>query len=561
MTDDILEKKKALVALLMQKGIMTQPDTLTSLASGQDLDRLFALAQQGAVSSKDLIDPASVRSVLEAEPSHRDSASDASRLSSPDATSDASPDTAPDMTPDTAPDNTPNPAAPGIPSEGYSSVTLPEKLSIPIPNPELGAPQPHEAFPLNIITSYREDSKKREVKDFVAYFNARYQAISSMLVLRHELSNPTSIARLQGKPEKERVAFIGVVMEVKETKNKNILITIDDPSGKTTVLVSNNNRELLTEAKTLVPDEVIGFSGVIGRGLIYADNIIWPDIPLTKELKKSPDEVYAIFLSDVHVGSKEFIEDKFDRFIEWINGRIGNPEQREMVSKIGYAFIIGDLVDGIGVYPNQQAGQNIPDIYAQYKRCAELFARLPKHINIIVSPGNHDALRLAEPQPAIPEDIAPDLWALPNVKMVSNPAWVNINQKDGFPGFDVLIYHGYSFDHYIAHVEDLRLNHGYDRPDLIMKFLLKRRHLGPTHTSRPYIPSAKDSLVIDRVPDFFISGHIHKTSISDYRNITMVCSSCWQSKTDFQEKVGHHPEPARVPLVNLQTREVKILKF
>jgi len=41
----------------------------------------------------------------------------------------------------------------------------------------------------------------------------------------------------------------------------------------------------------------------------------------------------------------------------------------------------------------------------------------------------------------------------------------------------------------------------------------------------------------------------------------MISGSCWQAKTSFQEKLGHEPEPARVPLVNLKTREIKILKF
>jgi len=91
---------------------------------------------------------------------------------------------------------------------------------------------------------------------------------------------------------------------------------------------------------------------------------------------------------------------------------------------------------------------------------------------------------------------------------------------------------------------------------------LQRRHLAPTHKSTLYIPDVKrDPLVISSVPDFFLTGHIHKSSVSNYRNVTMICSSCWQSKTTFQEKVGHHPEPCRVPIINLQTREVKILKF
>src|SRR5574342_1336167 len=78
--------------------------------------------------------------------------------------------------------------------------------------------------------------------------------------------------------------------------------------------------------------------------------------------------------------------------------------------------------------------------------------------------------------------------------------------------------------------------------DLIMKFLLKRRHLAPTHTSTLYVPDTKkDPLVIEKVPDFFLSGHIHKSVTANYRNTTLICGSCWQGKTLFQEKVCHNP--------------------
>jgi DNA polymerase II small subunit len=171
-------------------------------------------------------------------------------------------------------------------------------------------------------------------------------------------------------------------------------------------------------------------------------------------------------------------------------------------------------------------------------------------------------MRIAEPQPPLYKEFAEPLYRLPNTIMVSNPSLVNIDSSENFPGFDILLYHGYSFDFFVSEVDSIRNNGGYDRADLIMKFLLKRRHLAPTHTSTLYIPDTiRDPLVIDKVPDFFVSGHIHKSITANYRNTTMVCGSCWQSKTSFQEKVGHHPEPSRVPIANLKTREMKILKF
>ena len=95
-----------------------------------------------------------------------------------------------------------------------------------------------------------------------------------------------------------------------------------------------------------------------------------------------------------------------------------------------------------------------------------------------------------------------------------------------------------------------------------MKFLLQRRHLAPAHTSTLYIPDPeKDPLVLEKVPDFFIAGHIHKSNFATYRGVSMISGSCFQGKTPFQEKMGHEPDPGRVPIINLQTRAVKIMRF
>ncbi|MBC8444288.1 metallophosphoesterase [Candidatus Woesearchaeota archaeon] len=190
-----------------------------------------------------------------------------------------------------------------------------------------------------------------------------------------------------------------------------------------------------------------------------------------------------------------------------------------------------------------------------------LFKKIPHNIEIIACPGNHDASHIAEPQPPFYKEFASALYEIPNLTIVSNPSMINIHASEDFEGFNVLMYHGYSFDYYVANVSAVRNQGGYDRADLIMKHLLQRRHLAPTYTSTPYIPKKEDPLIIEKLPDFFATGHIHKCSISSYKNITLICGSCWQSKTSFQEKVGHHPEPARVPIVNLKTRAIKILRF
>lgn len=415
---------------------------------------------------------------------------------------------------------------------------------------------------VSLLTNFESKEVDKKVGDFVSYFNARYKAIEKLLRNRQELQNMTAIKRLAQKEQREAISIIGIVKDIEETKNENLIITLEDQTAETKVLVSKAKKELFDGAKSVVLDEIIGITGVTGKGIIFAEKIIWPDVPAYNELKKSPVEEYALFLSDVHVGSKQFLLKSFEKFLKWINGEIGDEKQRDLVKKVKYIFIVGDVVDGVGIYPGQENDLEILDIFDQYKEFARLIAKVPRHIKIIISPGNHDAMRLAEPQLPIYEDIGKPLYELPNVVMVSNPSMITIAKTENFPGINVLMYHGYSFDHYIANVDEIRNNGGYDRADLVMKFLLKRRHLAPTHASCVYIPFAEnDPMVISKIPDIFATGHLHKTSVSSYRNITLLCGSCWQGKTAFQEKMGHNPEPGRVPAVNLQTREIKILRF
>jgi len=416
-------------------------------------------------------------------------------------------------------------------------------------------------YNVKIIKSYNKASIKRDVQHFVKYFKARYENLRKILQTRVELHDAISIKRLSGNDGRERIALIGLVVEKSSTKNGNIILKIEDPTGTLKTIITKNKKDSFDIAVDLTLDEVIGIVGNYNGQVMFINEIILPDLP-NRPYKKSPDNVSAAFISDLHIGSNMFLPEDFMKFIKWINCETGTDEQKNIAKSIKYLFIAGDLVDGIGIYPGQEEELLIFDIIEQYNKCAEYLSMIRKDIKIVLCAGNHDAGRIAEPQLPLDKKYAKALYELPNVNIVSNPSVINIHSSDKFPGFDVLMYHGFSFDYYIANISSLRNNGGYDRGDLLMKMLLQKRHLAPTHTSTLYIPDEhEDPLVIDCNPDFFITGHIHKLAISNYKTTTMICCSCWQDKTSFQEKVGHNPEPGRVPIVNLKTREIKIMKF
>lgn len=418
-----------------------------------------------------------------------------------------------------------------------------------------------EDYSVRIINSFEEKTKKRKVEDFVSYFKSRYSVIKDILQQKQELQDAMSISK--AKISREKTAVIGLVGDVSFSKFGNCKMLLEDPSGEISVNVQKTS-EAFQKTKSVVLDEVVGVTGSIGQGgILFAHDIIFPDVPL-RELKKATDEIYAVFTADMHIGSNLFFEREFESFISWLNCESGEPAQRLLASKVKYLFIVGDLVDGIGVYPEQEKELAIKEINEQYTICSGYIKKIRKDINIIICGGNHDALRICEPQPPLNPIRLKELYEQGNISFVSNPSLVNIHSSENFSGFDVLIYHGYSLDYYAEGVDSIRYS-GLsisDRTDLVKQLLLQKRHLAPAHTSTLYIPSPlRDPLIIEKVPDIFVTAHIHKASVGSYRNITLLSCSCWQGKTLFQEKVGHEPEPNRIILLNLKTRHIKILKF
>ena len=108
----------------------------------------------------------------------------------------------------------------------------------------------------------------------------------------------------------------------------------------------------------------------------------------------------------------------------------------------------------------------------------------------------------------------------------------------------------------------LREKGGAKTPEEVVKFLLEKRHVAPSHGATLYIPdSQNDTLVIRKMPDFFICGHTHKLSLANYKGCTIVSCGCWVEMSDYQEKMGMYPDVGKTVIVNTKTRKPHILNF
>lgn len=390
-------------------------------------------------------------------------------------------------------------------------------------------------------------------QDFVTYFQDRYRQIAKMLRARRDMRNATPVERV--KAGQQEVQVIGMVVELATTKNGHKRIQLEDETGAITALVRADEKQLMAMADTLVQDEVIGVIGqASSKGdLLFLNGIVRPDIPLPDGQPKQTSDVplMAAFLSDIHVGSKTFLNENWKSMLRWMNGESGSKREREAAGRVKYLVIPGDLVDGVGIYPGQQEELTIPDIYDQYGAFGDWMASVPDHVDIVIQPGNHDASRPAEPQPAFAQEVR-TRFEHHDARFLANPATFKMH------GVTTLGYHGSSLIDFATSVANLE----YEKPLDTMEQMLKSRHLAPLYGERtPVAPEHHDYLVISQVPDLFVTGHVHVPGIRGYRGVQMVNSGTWQSQTSYQKMLNFTPEPAKMPLIDLQTLRGTLVDF
>ena len=384
-----------------------------------------------------------------------------------------------------------------------------------------------------------------EIGDLITYFQSRYEKLSKILKQRPDLKMTTKIADIEDG--QTTLNLILMVKEIRTTKNGHKFIEFEDDTGSISILFSNKNEELFADAEKLVRDEVVGVIANKDGDFVVANQLIYPDVTRIEEKEM---DFGIVFLSDVHIGSLTFLEDAFKKFIDWINCEYGNEEQRKVAEDIKYLIVAGDIVDGIGVYPNQDKELSIKDIREQYEEAARFLGNIRSDIKIIITPGNHDASRLAEPQPAVPEEYAKSLYKLNNVEFVSNPAVVSLD------GINVLIYHGESFNELPMAIKGL----SYEKNEQMMEELLRKRHLAPIYGERtPLASELEDYLVIEKVPDIFHTGHIHINSYKKYNGIHLINSGTFQTQTEYQKIKNIEPTPAQVPVID--KGQYKLFRF
>jgi DNA polymerase II small subunit len=350
-------------------------------------------------------------------------------------------------------------------------------------------------------------------------------------------------------PLRSKMKIIGIITN-KRASGGRLFLEIEDAEDSATVMASAG--ETMRKGLSILMDQVICIDGMKYRqDLIIANDFIWPDIP-SRPPNRSEIPLCAAFLADIHIGSNHFQKELFDRFIRWMNMELGPTPSKRLAGRVKYLIIAGDLVDGIGVYPNQLEELEITDIREQYEVAAMLLSELPNHVEIIVLPGNHDASRKSLPQDPIPREYAESLHDNRKVRFLGNPSRLLLH------GVETYICHGKALDEILSQVPGMDFHNPVDG----MELLLRCRHVAPIYgNSTPIAPEREDRLVISSTPDIFQMGHIHVHGVKKYKGATLIASGSWQTQTPFQKRVNLTPTVGVAPIVDLQTHAVVPIDF
>ncbi len=393
-----------------------------------------------------------------------------------------------------------------------------------------------------------------KLSDIKSFFNSRLSQIRNLMIEgralpRRPISNAEAYRNRQRYTSNEyEITIVGLVSEPRWAKSGNLMFLLEDETTQIQCLLKppTGANPLHAALDGLMNDDVVGVSGFfIGdrTDLFIISNIHFPPLPRRAKNTANIDEsVSAAFLSDVHVGSKTFLEPQWEKMINWF-------KTDPLAKTIKYFVLSGDGVDGVGIYPGQDRHLAITDLFKQYGALANLLSDLPDWVDVIILPGNHDAVRPAEPQPALDPEVQQDYS---DAVFVGNPCDFSLH------GVRILSYHGKSIDDFVAGLRSVT----YAKPEMAMRSMLERRHLAPSWGGKtPLSPEPEDSMVIGTIPDIFVTGHVHGQYVGDHKGTTIVHSSTWQDQTDYQRMLGFQPKPCILTVINLHTHASASIPF
>jgi DNA polymerase II small subunit/DNA polymerase delta subunit B len=138
-----------------------------------------------------------------------------------------------------------------------------------------------------LIKEYMQEKKQVCVKDYVDHFISRYEELKK--IIEPKMGDEKLISINKIAIQSMLFSVIGVVRE----KNRNNIL-IEDTTGEMYVFFDDNLKEKFDEIGL---DDVIGVMVKKIKDKYYAKNVIFPDIPSSREINKTENDMVLAVVS------------------------------------------------------------------------------------------------------------------------------------------------------------------------------------------------------------------------------------------------------------------------
>jgi len=160
------------------------------------------------------------------------------------------------------------------------------------------------------VSPVDEASPMGDVDGFIDLFNSRFAQLEVILKRRVDVRDAIPLSQAVKLPVKSKFKTIGLVSG-KRTRNNRLFLETESPEASITVMVSG--ADVLEKGLEVLEDQVICIDGLkYSEDLLIANDLIWPDVPI-HDSRKADEPVCAVIIGDVHVGSRYFRDDLFEK--------------------------------------------------------------------------------------------------------------------------------------------------------------------------------------------------------------------------------------------------------
>jgi len=338
-----------------------------------------------------------------------------------------------------------------------------------------------------------------EAREYQVLLRSRLNSLRGELLKRPPLSGYVSMDSLP--PPGRRAAVVGLVEDIRVSRKGHRILVLEDETGSVSVLIPSDRS---SASSLFMADEVVGVVGRVGddRNRMVANEVIFPEPQPADGTVRGQGSI--VMVGDLHWGDAAFQREGWDQLIQHVTNRSGIDDIRALL-------MLGDLVDTDALLTSADASSGGDPIQDAYSALGQSLQGLPDKVIPIVIPGEKDAVRITQPQPAIAKRLQ---QGFPDRSMfLGNPSWLEVG------GISMLAYHGVGCELYAKRMDPS----GKTRANNILKEMVRKRHLCPSMTrDTPLAPESTDMMIIDPLPRVMVTAHLHWGAVGNFRNVMLV---------------------------------------